>query len=281
MYTKLFNVLLTSSVWNESDSTRVVWITLLALADKHGEVHGSIPGIARVAGVEVEECREAFEVLAAPDPDSRTPDEEGRRILPIDGGWVLVNHQKYREMATDADRRAKNAARQQRWRDRQKRNASVTPALPQNSQAEAKADTEAEKSTPPNPPKGGKGRVRFQKPSLEEVVDAFAEKGWRRGLAEVFYDHYEANGWKVGRNPMKSWRHAMGTFTRNPENQKYKIVDNDKVTEGGKEFIKAPIPEDFDAFLDDFNPALKSRRLESWRQLHDEYQEWVDNGRKI
>ena len=34
--------------------------------------------------------------------------------------------------------------------------------------------------------------------------------------AKVFYDFYESKGWKVGKNPMVSWHHAMsGWKTRN------------------------------------------------------------------
>ena len=52
-------------------------------------------------------------------------------------------------------------------------------------------------------------RPRFQKPTIE-AVKTFAE---RKGKAvidpERFYNYYEANGWKVGKNPMKDWRAAF------------------------------------------------------------------------
>ncbi len=35
---------------------------------------------------------------------------------------------------------------------------------------------------------------------------------------ETFWNHYESNGWKVGKNPMKNWRSAVITWEkRNPE----------------------------------------------------------------
>ncbi|MPN43403.1 hypothetical protein SDC9_190962 [bioreactor metagenome] len=30
-----------------------------------------------------------------------------------------------------------------------------------------------------------------------------------------FFDYYEANGWKVGRNSMKDWKAAVRTWERN------------------------------------------------------------------
>ena len=145
-YTKLFTSIITSTIWAEDDATRIVWITLLALADKNGEVQGSVPGIARMAAVSIESCRAAFVKFMSPDPDSRTKDDEGRRVEEIEGGWVLLNHRKYREMASGEDRKAQDAIRQQRARDKRARNshALVTHQSPQICQAEADAHADAE-----------------------------------------------------------------------------------------------------------------------------------------
>jgi hypothetical protein len=125
-YIKLFQSILTSTIWLEDDSTRIVWITLMALADKHGEVQGTIPGIARLAGVPVDACRAAFTKFLAPDPDSRTKDEGGRRLEEIDGGWALINHAKYRALASKDNEKEKSAARSKRYYDRK---TGKTPAL--------------------------------------------------------------------------------------------------------------------------------------------------------
>lgn len=96
-YTKLFSSITESTVWREDDHTRLVWITMLAMADKRGRIWASVPGLADRARVPVESCRHALGRLTAPDPDSRTKEHEGRRVEPIDGGWRLLNHGKYRE----------------------------------------------------------------------------------------------------------------------------------------------------------------------------------------
>lgn len=126
MYTKLFSDILTSSVWVESNETKIVWITLLAMADKDGEVMGSIPGTAKLAGVTIKEFEAALDVLLSPDPYSRTPDDEGRRLEAIQGGWVILNYRTYAKRANDEDRKRKAAERQRRFRERQERNADVT-----------------------------------------------------------------------------------------------------------------------------------------------------------
>lgn len=121
-YTKLFNSIVTFTIWTEDDSTRIVWITMLALADKNGEVQGSVPGLARIAGVTLEACQTALDKFLSPDKYSRTLDDEGRRIEKIDGGWLLLNHAKYRAMASKDDAIQSNAESQRRHRAKVARN---------------------------------------------------------------------------------------------------------------------------------------------------------------
>tara|TARA_R110000772_G_scaffold143235_1_gene252720 strand:- start:3527 stop:4471 length:945 start_codon:yes stop_codon:yes gene_type:complete len=149
-YTKLFQSIITSSIWMESDQTRLVWITLLALADKNGEVAASIPGLARVSGISIEHTESALERFLSPDDYSRTADDEGRRIEAIPGGWAILNHGKYRAMASVADDKIKNAERQKRFRDKRKRNEKVTNSngrvtvKTDIAEADAKADAKAD-----------------------------------------------------------------------------------------------------------------------------------------
>jgi hypothetical protein len=121
-YTKLFHSIVTSTIWQADDKTRIVWITLLALSDKDGMVEGSVPGLARVAGVSVEDCVRALENLQKPDKYSRSPEHEGRRIEPEDGGWLILNRAKYQYKLSTEDRRERDRIRQQRHRDRAKAN---------------------------------------------------------------------------------------------------------------------------------------------------------------
>ena len=49
---------------------------------------------------------------------------------------------------------------------------------------------------------------RFQKPDFNELKDYIKERGDIIS-AERFYNYYESNGWKVGKNKMKSWKAAV------------------------------------------------------------------------
>jgi hypothetical protein len=54
---------------------------------------------------------------------------------------------------------------------------------------------------------------RFIKPSLEDV-SAYCQERKNRVDPQAWLDHYESNGWKVGKNPMKDWRAAVRTWER-------------------------------------------------------------------
>lgn len=107
-YTKLDAGITDSTVWAAPDATRLTWITMLAMADQHGYVGASIPGLASRARVTLEGCLAALECFMSPDLYSRTKDFEGRRIAEADGGWVLLNHAKYRAMQSADDRRERS-----------------------------------------------------------------------------------------------------------------------------------------------------------------------------
>jgi hypothetical protein len=50
--------------------------------------------------------------------------------------------------------------------------------------------------------------TRFAPPSVSEVADYISANAYNVDPVG-FHSYYESNGWKVGRNPMKSWQHAV------------------------------------------------------------------------
>ena len=101
---------------------------MLAMCDRHGRVHSSVPGLARLANVPIEDCRTAIRTFLNPDPDSRTSDKEGRRIEEIEGGWKLINHAKYRDLQDlESQRESKRqwAARQRQKKKEEKLSAEA------------------------------------------------------------------------------------------------------------------------------------------------------------
>lgn len=55
---------------------------------------------------------------------------------------------------------------------------------------------------------------RFIPPTLDDIKEYCRERN-NSVDPEKFYNYYESNGWKVGRNGMKDWRAAVRTWERN------------------------------------------------------------------
>lgn len=74
-------------------------------------------------------------------------------------------------------------------------------------------ETETETEEKENTPKGVQKKKAFCKPCLEEV-QAYCQERQNNVDAERWLSYYEANGWRVGKNPMKDWRAAVRTWER-------------------------------------------------------------------
>lgn len=63
-----------------------------------------------------------------------------------------------------------------------------------------------------------RGKIKaFQKPTLEAVAAYCKERG-NSVDPQQWIDHYTANGWKVGKNPMRDWKAAVRTWEKNGYN---------------------------------------------------------------
>ena len=54
---------------------------------------------------------------------------------------------------------------------------------------------------------------REKKPSLEEVMSFSQEAGLNVDV-QYFYNYYEANGWYIGKRPIRDWKAALKAWAR-------------------------------------------------------------------
>jgi hypothetical protein len=147
MYNKIFTKILDSSIWLEPDATRIVWLTCLAAMDEAGFAQfAGIPNLAHRANVSLEAASEAVKCLESEDLNSSDPDNEGRRIERVPGGWMVLNAGKYRSLVTRIAAKEQNRIRVARHREMSRigngvsriGNGSVMP-----SEADTDTDTDA------------------------------------------------------------------------------------------------------------------------------------------
>jgi hypothetical protein len=156
MYAKIFaqmfdGTLCTKGPWQ----ALVTFQQMLILADLDGNVDMTPAAISRRTTIPLDIIQLGIAALLEPDPESRTPTEEGRRLLPLSEGrswgWRIVNYAHYRQLQREQDRRAYH---REYWHKRKDKGAeqpdlNVTQHTQPNqpiAYAEAKtyAETEAE-----------------------------------------------------------------------------------------------------------------------------------------
>lgn len=127
---------------------QLVFVYMLANCDRDGVVDKTQEVITALTGIPLFRVRKAVVRLESPDPRSRTPDQEGRRIVRLDEhrdwGWLIVNRQKYRAMIDEDARREQNRERARRCRDRDchapSRSVTLGNALCAQSETEAEVE---------------------------------------------------------------------------------------------------------------------------------------------
>jgi len=82
---------------------------------------------------------------------------------------------------------------------------------------------------------------KFVKPQPKEIYDYMIERShavgnhWTEGMirteAEKFFNYYESNGWRVGKNPMKNWKTSASNWMINAKpikqnNNEQRIADH-------------------------------------------------------
>ena len=105
----------------------------------------------------------------------------------------LIDQQTHRREVNAANRAGKKAEPATN-----QENSAVVPM--QKLQPEKKPAQEIQ----PEKPK----RKNFVKPTVEEIAAYCKEKNYNIN-AQQFFNYYESNGWKIGRNSMKSWQAAV------------------------------------------------------------------------
>lgn len=68
----------------------------------------------------------------------------------------------------------------------------------------------AQKTDPPKK----RSRKPFQKPTIEDAKAYCQGKGYNINV-DKWYAYYEANGWKVGKNPMQDWKASIRYWNSN------------------------------------------------------------------
>lgn len=148
----------------------------------------------------------------------------------------------------------------------------------QNANAEERRDrgeTETETETEVNFSKGASTKnSRFVKPKINEV-EAYCKERKNDVDPQTWFDHYESNGWLVGRNKMKDWKAAVRTWERTNFGPVSKTKPCSNLNTGGTTWKDLPTPS---------KPLKSIREYFSFVRSHKSYpytHEWENMMKEI
>lgn len=194
-YAKLFSSITESSLWSEPKEVRLLFVTMLAKANSVGFVEASVPGLARVANLSTVEVEAAIPILEGPDPFSKNPECDGRRIVKAPGGWMVINYEDYRNRTSDEDRRE---YMREYMRNYRKDNGGKHPV---NDVKKSKKKPYASSSASSE----GEGIAKGNPTQAE--IEAFCESiGLLKSDGETTFHKWQGNGWVNGGKKIKDWK---------------------------------------------------------------------------
>lgn len=223
MYAKVFRSLWTGTLYGRSDPQHV-FIYLLCHADREGFVDVSPPAIAGATGLPLDRVQAALVELEAPDPNSRSGEQDGRRLERIDAhrpwGWRVVNFLPYRNLK-DADM-VREQTRERVKKHRETRgNAPVTRSNARKRHAEVEVDaevdakTEEEHSCSPSGERPANGAANGTAHPDTNGNGALSLEQW---FATVFWPNYPRAGVSNTRpGKRKAWIAIRALFRKHPK----------------------------------------------------------------
>ena len=143
---------------------------MLALSDKNGTVQASVPGLATMSRLTLTETEIALERLHSPDKYSRSKEHEGRRIETVDGGWLILNHAKYRDQMCSEERREYLRIKQQEHRARKgDTSTDVNTSQQESTKSTHTATATAPTATPATKKNSAKAAISKEDSEIEKV----------------------------------------------------------------------------------------------------------------
>lgn len=239
MYAKIFTQMYDGTLCTQGPwQALVTFQQLLVLADPDGNVDMTPEAISRRTTIPLDIIQAGLGRLIEPDLGSRTPTEEGRRIVLLSEhrtwGWRIVNYKHYRDMKREEDRRAYH---REYWHKRKaKTQQDSTHSTESTEEVDKRQEAEEEKykdSTPrakarrvPSPDFDGDNASDIAPKALVQLAQSF-------GVPQEWGEDAEALGftpksimyecekfrqyWTVGkgagkRRTLKGWRQTWSNW---------------------------------------------------------------------
>ena len=195
----------------ESDAIIVMWIKLLCLAGSIND-NGCIYFTKEIPYTEQMLSTQFSMPLTTVQLALQTFEQFGM-IEVVDNIMMISNWSKYQNVDKMNDLKEYNRIKQRESRERRKllecskvNDMSMTVNDNVNLDIDKKEEIKNKKEDKNK-------NKRFIKPSLDEIKSYIDENNLNVN-AQYWFDYYESNGWRVGKNPMKDWKACIRRWNK-------------------------------------------------------------------
>jgi hypothetical protein len=139
----------------------------------------------------------------------------------LDADGKIHNWEKYAGRLLEVRRKDRERKALQRMSGGHPKDGVGIPTLPNPTVPNPTVPDQRDRGGAVAPEAKPGSRGGFVKPGMEELALAVQKAGMPEIEAQKFFDWFESNGWRVGKNPMRSWRGALGTWKARWEEKRY------------------------------------------------------------
>lgn len=227
----LFRKFFTSSIRRESADTRIVFLGMMAMANEEGIVEATPDAVSSFVNIGHHEMMTAMTRLQEPDPDSTSPAEEGRRIIPAGRNrWKIVTFEHYKELLAESlagmasqDPKAKRSQQlrdaKQRQRDREKLGLKPSPggnrpvtAVDDSQQVSSRNDDVDDVDDTANP--GHSSKKSSSRENQKKIVRTFKPEDVEMRLAQFLFRWIRKNNEMAKEPALQKWAHEFDLMLR-------------------------------------------------------------------
>lgn len=193
----------------DGNSIVLIWVMLLTLAGRCNAggmifLTENVPYTSKILadelGFDENTVKLALEAL------------ERLNMIRSDGFLTIANWEEYQNIEGMERIREQNRLRKQKQREQER--LMIDSHVTSRDGHATDIEEDKNKNKNKNKNKSVINATRFIVPTIEEVEQYCKER--KNGIdAQRFIDYYTANGWKVGKNPMKDWKAAVRTWEKN------------------------------------------------------------------
>jgi hypothetical protein len=200
---KIFETMYSGSMVGAGEHVFALWPYCIAHVRPPGVVEINPKLVAAIIGTTPENVQSALDFLCAPDPDSRSKVEDGRRLV-REGQFLyrMVNFFEYRAKLSAEVKREND---RNRIADKRATSRNLSQPVVNVAQAEAEAEAEAEAYSPPSPACEKKRLHGIPKDDIEVIeYGKTLNPKVPESVCRDFFNHYEAQS-RTGPNGDTFW----------------------------------------------------------------------------